>query len=126
MFWIFLIFIGFIVGFTLLLKLSLMLMGRIAGRQIGEKHKAAEEIVNEGKVPRGWIKDLEKKFLKYNTPKRQYMAKKEILKRLDNLIEYFKSTPLVKDKETRDILLDRLRKTRTSWEEKEWEEIIAG
>jgi len=123
MLWIFLAFIGFITGFTLLLKFSLMLMGRIVVRQVTAKHKAAEEIVNEGRVPRAWASKTRREiFLKRSNSKTQDKTKKKMLKRLDNLIQYFRSSPLVKNEETRAILLDKLRQTRTSWEKEKWEE----
>lgn len=126
MLWIALIFIGFIVVFTLLLKFALTLLGKVAGRQIGAKHRAAEEIVKEGRVPKSWTSKLEKQILsKHNSPEMEDKAKRKILRRLDNLIEHFKKSPLVEGKKTRKILLNKLKEAHKSWEEKKWEDIVA-
>jgi len=120
-------FIGFVVFFTLTLRLSLVLMGRITGKQVDEKHRAAEIIIKTHKVPRSWIRKFEKRiFSTKNTPAMQRQAKSTLLKKLDQLMEYFKRSPLVKDKETRKILLEELQRVRNLWEEEEWEEIISS
>lgn len=109
-------------------------MGRIVGKQVGEKHKAAEIIINTGKVPEEWSNKLEKRFSSASKAAKnpakvsriQEQAKEAALKRLDHLIDYFKASSLVKDKETRGILLDQLQRARRVWKEKEWNEIITS
>ena len=130
----FLIFLAFIVGFVLLLRGAVILMGRIAGRYIGEKHKEAEAIINTGKPPPAWIHPLEKKIAKLKENSRgpgkilklEKKAKNTCLDKLDRLIKYFKGSPLVKDKETRKILLNELLKVRQRWKEKDGKETITS
>ena len=130
----FLIFLGFIVGFVLLLRVAVILMGRITGRCIGEKHKEAETIIKTGKPPKNWTYHAEKKIAKLKetsrTPNRilkiEKKAKNTCLEKLDHLIKYFKTSPLVKDEETRTILLDELAKVRQRWREKDGQEIISS
>lgn len=52
--------------------------------------------------------------------------KAAILKKIDHLIDYSKTSPFVQDKETKEILLNKLLEARRLWEEKDWEEIIAS
>ena len=79
-------------------------------------NKLRERISSAGK-----IEGQSKKILKIKE-----RAKKIVLKKIDHLIDYFKKTPLVEDKETREILLDKLQEIRKLWKEKDWEEIITS
>lgn len=125
-------FLAFIVFFVLTLRLAVILMGRIAGKYVGEKHKAAEVIVNTGKIPDEWSDKLKKRISSVSKTQgsskkilgMEKRAKTNVLKKVDHLIDYFKTSPLVEDKETKKILLSELQKTRHLWEEKDWEEII--
>ena len=130
----FLIFLAFIALFVLLVRGAVILMGRVAGRYVGEKHKETETIINTGKPPKNWTYPLEKKIAKLKESsgrssrilKMQKKAKNTCLEKLSRLIKHFKTSPLVKDKETRKILLDKLLKVRQRWKEKDWEEIISS
>ncbi len=125
-------FLAFIVFFVLTLRLAVILMGRIAGKYVGEKHRTADAIVNTGKVPKEWGDKLKKRISSVSKtqgrPKKilgmEKRAKTNVLKKVDHLIDYFKTSPLVQDKETKEILLSELQKARHLWEEKDWEEII--
>jgi len=125
----FLIFLAFIALFVLLLRGAVILMGRITGKYIGEKHKEAETIINTEKPPPAWIYPLEKKIAKLKEDstrssrilKLEKKAQNICLDKLNRLIKYFKTSPLVKDEETRKILLDKLLKVHQRWKEKNGE-----
>lgn len=129
-----LIFLAFIALFVLLLRGAVILMGRITGKYVGEKHKGAEIIINTGMPPKNWIYSAEKKMAKLEKDrvrpdkilKIERKAKDICMKKLEHLIKYFKTSPLVKDEETRKILLDELAKVQRAWEEKDWEEILTS
>lgn len=129
-----LIFLVFIAFFVLTLKVVIIQMGRLTDKYIGEKHRAIEEIVNTGKVPKAWIDKLEKRISSVSKTqgrsekvlKMKMQAKASILKKIDYLIDYSKTSPFVQDKETKEILLNKLLEARRLWEEKDWEEIIAS
>ncbi|MBA7582619.1 hypothetical protein ES695_07775 [Candidatus Atribacteria bacterium 1244-E10-H5-B2] len=129
-----LIFLAFIAFFVLILKVVIIQMERLTGKYVGEKHRAIEEIVNTGKVPKAWIDKLEKRISSVSKTqgrskkvlKMKIQAKTIILKKIDLLIDYSKTSPFVQDKETKEILLNKLLDTRRLWEEKDWEEIIAS
>lgn len=134
MFKISLIFLAFIAFFVLTLKIVIIQMGRLTDKYIGEKHRAIEEIVNTGKVPKAWIDKLEKRISSVSKTQSQsekvlkmkMQAKASILKKIDYLIDYSKTSPFVQDKETKEILLNKLLEARRLWEEKDWEEIMAS
>lgn len=129
-----LIFLAFIAFFVLTLKVVIIQMGRLTDKYIGEKHRAIEEIVNTGKVPKVWIDKLEKKISLVSKTqgrsekvlKMKMQSKTIILKKIDHLIDYSKTSPFVQDKETKEILLNKLLEARRLWEEKDWEEIMAS
>ena len=129
-----LIFLAFIAFFVLTLKVVIIQMGRLTDKYIGEKHRAIEEIVNTGKVPKVWMGKLEKRISSVSKTqgrskkviKMKMQSKTIILKKIDHLIDYSKKSPFVQDKETKEILLNKLLEARRLWEEKDWEEIIAS
>ncbi len=129
-----LIFLAFIVFFVLTLKVVIIQMGRLTDKYIGEKHRAIEEIVNTGKVPKAWMGKLEKRISSVSKTqgrskkvlKMKMQSKTIILKKIDHLIDYSKTSPFVQDKETKEILLNKLLEARRLWEEKDWEEITAS
>lgn len=129
-----LIFLAFIAFFVLTLKIVIIQMGRLTDKYIGEKHRAIEEIVNTGKVPKAWMGKLEKRISSVSKNqgrsekvlKMKIQAKTSILKKIDHLIDYSKTSPFVQDKETKEILLNKLLEVRRLWEEKDWEKIIAS
>ncbi len=131
---IFLIFLVFIAFFVLTLKMVIIQMGRLTDKYIGEKHRAIEEIANTGKVPKVWMGKLEKKISSISKTqgrsekvlKMKIQSKTIILKKINHLIDYSKTSPFVQDKETKEILLNKLLEARRLWEEKDWEEIIAS
>jgi len=127
-----LIFLAFIAVFVLLLRVAVIWMGKITGKYVGEKHKAAETIINTGKPPTTWIYNSAKKMAELKEDARgptavkiKEKARNICLKRLEGLIKYFKTSPLCRDEETRKILLDELSKVGQTWREKDWEEIMA-
>lgn len=129
-----LIFLVFIAFFVLTLKVVIIQMGRLTDKYIGEKHRAIEEIVNTGKVPKVWLGKLEKRISSVGKTqgrsekvlKMKIQSKTIILKKISHLIDYSKTSPFVQDKETKEILLNKLLEARRLWEEKDWEEIIAS
>ena len=133
MFKLFLIFLAFIALFVLLLRCAVILMGRITGKYVGEKHKAAETIINTGKPPVTWIRNSVAKMAELREARTGPMAVKieeksrdACLKKLRGLTKYFKTSPLCRDEETRKILLDELSKAQQAWQKKNWGEIIAS
>ena len=126
-----LIFLVFIALFVLLLRAAVIFMGKFTGKYVGDKHKAAETIINTGKPPIAWIRNSAKRMAELGQDPTgpgavqiKKKARNACLKKLKGLMKYFKTSPLCQDEETRKILLDELSKVRRVWQEKDWAEII--
>lgn len=126
------LFLVFIAFFVLSLRLAVILMGRFAGKYVGNRHKAAETIINSGRAPKEWTDKLERRMTSIRQSagrskkvlRMERRAKDTLLKRIDQLSDYFKTCPLFQDKEAQQLLLSELQKARRFWKEREWEEII--
>jgi hypothetical protein len=89
----------------------------IASQVIGKKHHLLEEIVNTGEVPQSWTSSRMPRFLQ--DAESQERRHKRFLRKLDDLIQYVRTTPLVADEESREVLLARLFEVRADWEAQE-------
>jgi len=56
---------------------------------------------------------------------REVRTKIRLLRRLDELIDFFETCPFFQDGESRDALLGKLSMERLNWEQKSLEEIMA-
>lgn len=95
-----------------IVRLAAVFMNVVAERAIGSKHRAAQVIIETGKVPPQWV-----------AAGGGDAARRAALARLDALIEHFKTSPLVEDEETRQILLGKLGDARQAWQARPWHEI---
>src|SRR5215217_6799013 len=78
----------------------------LASQVIGKKHHLLEEIFNTGEVPQSWTGSTTPWFSQNAAAqKRQH---KRFLRKLDDLIHYVRTTALVADEESREVLLARL------------------
>ena len=97
-----------------LTALVIIIMGAIwltnvlADRFVGRKHRLLEEIIATGKMPETWLKAQSNQ--QHNRKARQKLRRK-----LDNLIHYAQTTPLVADEETRQQVLEKLNAVRADW-----------
>ncbi|MEM7034745.1 MAG: hypothetical protein AAF629_34715 [Chloroflexota bacterium] len=87
---------------ALIILVAIWLTNFLADRFIGQKHRLLEEIMDTGKMPESWTTS-------------QRVSKKKLVRKLDNLIKYVQTTPLVDDEETREKLLNRLGEARANW-----------
>ena len=125
-------FLVFIVILTLMARGISLLMGRVLGRAIADKHKAADVIYNENKPPEVWIQPFVTKIetarkdsaAERKIEKLKNKAKEELLLKMDRLIHYFTKTPCFDSKDTQKILLDKMETIRKQWESSEWESIV--
>jgi hypothetical protein len=90
-------FLLFVILFTLLIKGGSVLMGHLAGRHIATRHQEAEQIIETGRKPDHWP-DIDEAFI-----------------RLDELISYFRTSALVADEPTREMILNELNRVRKQW-----------
>lgn len=110
-----------IAAILVVVRLAAVLMGVVADRAIGSHHRAAEIIVNTGKVPPAWIKST---LPQPASPDQESQAKAAAIAKLDALIIRFTTSPLVADEETRQVLLGELRRAREHWQKSAWREIV--
>jgi hypothetical protein len=96
---------------------AIWMSNTIASQVIGKKHHLLEEIVNTGEVPQSWTSSRMPWFLQ--DAKAQERRHKRLLRKLDDLIQYVRTTSLVADEESRDVLLARLFEVRADWEVQE-------
>jgi len=53
---------SYIVFFVLTLRLAVILMGKITGKYVNEKHRSTEAIINPGKAPKEWSNKLRERI----------------------------------------------------------------
>ena len=90
-------FMVFVVALTLLVRAGIRIMGRRAGRHIAERHRDAECIIDTGNPPERWP------------------ASENRLARIDELIGYLRTSPVVADEPIREFLLNELNRVRQEW-----------
>lgn len=94
------------------------------------RHRAAEVIVNFRRAPKSWAYETSKMLRKIpHHAKRtalEQKGKESCLKRLSQLIEYFKEAPVFDDETARAILLEQLRDVYEIWKREEWQQIVDG
>ena len=111
-----LIFIIIVAVIVLLARAGMWWMNFIIQRSIGGRNKAAELIINTQKAPQSWTVKFGKKIDELSraspNPTKILKLKKKgkdlSLKKVSGLINYFKTSPLVGDDKTREILLGGL------------------
>jgi hypothetical protein len=106
----------FMVAFGVLLYGAVWATNAMIGKSVVEKHRALEEIVNTGRVPRAWSGPQERRGSEPDA-----RAKERYLKKIDSLSRYVESSRLVHGEETRELLLDHLSDLRSSLGEEQKE-----
>ena len=117
----FLLFLVFIGSFVLLIVLSSRLMGRVAGKAINNTHRAAQFILETGKIPPVWMKSLTRNLTgrpisEAIDGRNGERARALLLRRLDRLTVHFEHSNVFEDPEARELLLMGLRNARDEWE----------
>ena len=136
--WIFLFLLGCLAAMVLVMLAAIWGMNRATQLMVGSKHHLLEEIFDTGDVPPAWTRRTAASLRraaasagKVSTRPRsaaqvahiQEQAKASYLHRLDRLIRYAKETRIVRDEETRRVLLDRLSVVRREWAERKAEDL---
>ena len=133
MFIIAIMFLGFIIFLVATIKIGSRTMGYFIGKMVSEKHKAAEEIINTGNAPKNWTDTFQEMIVSLHEPpinelrieKIKKKAKKNILKKLKDIIKYFTKSPCFENEEVRKELLETLKNTYSCWEKNGWESILS-
>ena len=106
------LFIVFIVLVSLLGVASARLMGRVMGRTVHDRLKAAEHIVRTHQAPSEWAAVFPPDLGGGRSADR---ARGALVRRLDKLVTYLKSAPVFEDDNARRLLLGELGRARQMW-----------
>lgn len=106
---------------------SIWLTNLALRKLVGDKHRALEEIVNTGHVPRTWSDPYEKEIARLReTPGNdtaianlRARGARQSLKNLDSLERYVERSHLIGDSDTRELLLDKLSAARAAAQTRE-------
>ena len=115
-----------------------LLLSRLLGKTIGDRHRAAEVIVNTGHAPKQWIEPWVRRIEvaqgKADVGNRaaaqrgivdlKGRGKEKILYELDALTHYFKNAPCFDSAETKQLLLSKLADARKDWEAGDWDTMV--
>ncbi len=111
----FVLFLLFIVLFTLSIRTGLSFMGRFSGGHVRRHHEAAEYIINTGRVPDEWQCATGGWWRMSGAP--NALSRTQAVARLSRLIAYFEKSSLVDGESTRKLLVDELERVRQRWQQ---------
>ena len=121
-------FIAFIALFVLGLRWGVVIIGKVLGRVVYDRHRNAEYIINTGQVPEQWIGPYFKKMDEARTKdgvgeterdrriaSLDRKAKRNSIKRIDDLLRYFSRAPVFADDHSRRVLMEQLESAKAQW-----------
>ena len=121
-------FIAFIALFVLGLRWGVVIIGKVLGRVVYDRHRNAEHIINTGQVPEQWIGPYFKKMDEARTKdgvdeterdrriaSLDRKAKRNSIKRIDDLLRYFSRAPVFADDHSRRVLMEQLESAKAQW-----------
>ena len=121
-------FIAFIALFVLGLRWGVVIIGKVLGRVVYDRHRNAEHIINTGQVPDQWIGPYFKKMDEARkkdgvdeTERERRItvldrkAKRNSIKRIDDLLRYFSRAPVFADDHSRRVLMEQLEAAKAQW-----------
>ena len=112
-----LVIIGMVIFLVLLYRGAILYTEKLVSVVVDRKHRDAEFILSSENAPPDWRKRGLARWA--SGP----LAKRIALRRLNAIIRYFRHTPLVKDEESRELLIERLEGVNQSWQARDWKEI---
>jgi hypothetical protein len=105
-------------GLVVVLLIAIWFTNFVAKGMVGRKHHLLESIVQTGDVPAAWQAPFARGLASPDAAAQaatQARARASYLARLDALIRYAETSPLVENEEAREVLLDRLDEIRAAW-----------
>jgi len=91
--------------------------------QLEARMRACELIANQEMIPDDWLRPYRRRP---GDPAAAARAKRQCLRKLNDLIRFYEHTNLVDSAETRRVLLASLRQQRTRWETLDWVTLFGG
>ena len=121
-------FIAFIALFVLGLRWGVVVIGKVLGRVVYDRHRNAEYIINTGQVPQEWTDPYFKKIDVVRAKEQvdegererriamlERRAKRNSIKRIDDLLRYFSRAPVFADDHSRRVLMEQLKSAKAQW-----------
>lgn len=116
--------------FTLGVRWGAVVIGKVLGRVIDERHHHAEYITTTGQVPEAWTGpyfkriatlqasgELQPAARERRIARLEWQAKRRSLKGIDDLLRYFARAPVFADDHSRRVLMEQLQAARETWRE---------
>lgn len=91
--------------------------------QLEARMRACELIANQAMIPDDWLRPYRGRP---GDPTEAARAKRQCLRKLNDLIRFYEHTNLVDSAETRRVLLASLRQQHARWETLDWSTILAA
>jgi hypothetical protein len=109
-----------LLGLVGIMLFAAWLTRQVTDRAVGRTHRWIEEIMNSGEPPQAWARRAAWPTLTRDSRERSGLekAKASYLRRLDGLIAYAETSPLMGDEETKEVVLQRLDEIYDDWAER--------
>jgi len=123
-------FVAVVALFTLGVRWGAVIIGKVLGRVIDERHHHAEYITTTGQAPEAWTRPYferidalqasggtEPAAIERRIARLEAQARRRSLKGIDDLLRYFARAPVFADEHSRRVLLEQLEAARQAWRE---------
>ena len=114
--------------FTLGVRFGVVIIGKVLGRVVHERHHNAEYITSTGQVPEAWTRpyferidelqadaELDGAVRERRIARLEAQAKRRSIKGIDDLLRYFSRAPVFADEHSRRVLLEELESAKETW-----------
>ena len=118
-----LFFFLFVIFFTLAVRYGTAYIGRVLGYRINALHRDCESILDTRLIPTAWLEPPPSDPAHY--PAWERRQKRRAPKKLQELYTYMQNTLSISDIESREDVLEELRRIREKWQESDLVEISA-
>lgn len=114
--------------FTLGVRFGVVIVGKVLGRVVHERHHNAEYITSTGQVPEAWTRpyferidalqanaELDAAVRERRIARLEAQAKRRSIKGIDDLLRYFSRAPVFADEHSRRVLMEELESAKETW-----------
>lgn len=121
-------FVAVIALFTLGVRFGVVIVGKVLGRVVHERHHNAEYITSTGQVPEAWTRpyferidelqanaELDAAVRERRIARLEAQAKRRSIKGIDDLLRYFARAPVFADEHSRRVLMEELESAKETW-----------
>ena len=114
--------------FTLGVRFGVVIIGKVLGRVVHERHHNAEYITSTGQVPEAWTRpyferidelqadaELDAAVRERRIARLEAQAKRRSIQGIDDLLRYFSRAPVFADEHSRRVLMEELESAKETW-----------